>query len=105
MLAVAFMPFVSFRNTNGGRMNLVGVGIDSGTTGPGSNTRGGLNFTGGWWICSSTRCGSGAIAARMLQPTPAAAGWQLTFQRGIVDVNTLIAGYQAYTNNSCAQGR
>jgi len=41
------MPFASFRNTNGGRMNMVGVGIDSGTSGPGSNARGVLDLRGG----------------------------------------------------------
>ncbi|HWC59581.1 MAG TPA: hypothetical protein VHC44_07790, partial [Verrucomicrobiae bacterium] len=105
-LAVAQMPYVSFRNTNGGRMNLVGVGIDSGTTGPGSNARGVLNLTGGivdmqadtMWLgrdrSSDVATNSGAVALGVL-----------TFTAGIVDVNTLIAGYQAYTNNSSAQGQ
>ena len=102
-LAVASMPFVSFRNTNGGRMNLVGVGIDSGTTVPGSNAKGTLNFTGGivdmavdtMWLgrdrSSTTNTGAASTAT-------------FTFNAGLVDVNTLIAGYQAYTNNSSAQG-
>jgi hypothetical protein len=105
-VAVALMPYASFRNTNGGRMNLVGVGIDSGTSGPGSNARGVLNFTGGiidmlvdtMWLGrdrnSLTATNTGAVALGVL-----------TFTAGKVDVNTLLAGYQAYTNNSSAQGQ
>ena len=104
--AVALMPLVSFRNTNGGRMNLIGVGVDSGTTGPGSNARGVMNFTGGlvdmlvdtMWLgrdrSADFATNNGAVALGVL-----------TFTAGIVDVNTLIAGYQVYTNNSSAQGQ
>ena len=105
-VAVALMPYASFRNTNGGRMSLVGVGIDSGTSNPGSNARGVLNFTGGlvdmlvdtMWLgrdrTSAVSTNSGAVGLGIL-----------TFTAGTIDVNTLIAGYQAYTNNSSAQGQ
>jgi hypothetical protein len=103
---VALMPIASFRNTNGGRMSLLGIGVDSGTTGPGSNARGVLNLTGGlvdmlvdtMWL---GRDRSGDIATN----NGAVALGVLTFTAGTVDVNTLIAGYQAYTNNSSAQGQ
>ena len=105
-VAAASMPYVSFRNTNGGRMNLVGVGIDSGTSGPGSNARGVMNFSGGivdmlvdtMWL---GRDRAGTVATN----TGAVGLGILTFSSGLVDVNTLIAGYQAYTNNSTAQGQ
>ncbi len=100
------LPYVSFRNTNGGRMNLVGVGVDSGTSNPGSNARGQLNFTGGivdmlvdtMWLgrdrAMSATTNSGALGQGVL-----------TFNAGIIDVNYLRAGYQAYSNNSTAQGQ
>jgi hypothetical protein len=105
-IAVASMPYVSFRNTNGGRMNLVGVGVDSGTSGPGSNCRGVLNFSGGivdmlvdtMWL---GRDRTGSVATN----TGAVALGVLTFTAGTIDVNYLRAGYQAYTNNSPAQGQ
>jgi hypothetical protein len=99
----ATMPVVSFRNTDGGRMGLVGVGIDSGASTPGSNAKGTLNFNGGivdmlvdtMWLgrdrSATTNTGAASIG-------------NLTFSSGIVDVNTLIAGYQVFTNNSSAQG-
>jgi len=101
----ASMPYVSFRNTNGGRMNLVGIGIDSGTSNPGSNTRGRMDFFGGMvdmlvdtiWLgrdrTGSVSTNTGAVALGILN-----------FSGGTIDVNTLIAGYQAYTNNSPGQG-
>ncbi len=104
--AVALMPYVSFRNTNGGRMNLLGVGVDSGTTGPGSNTRGVLNLIGGivdmqvdtMWLGRDR-------SADFATNTGAVALGVFSFNAGLVDVNTLIAGYQVYTNNSSAQGQ
>jgi hypothetical protein len=100
------VPTVSFRNTNGGRVNIVGVGVDSGVSNPGSNSRGVLNFAGGIvdmlvdtiWLgrdrAMSGTTNSGAVGLGVL-----------TFSGGKVDVNNLRAGYQAYTNNSSAQGQ
>ena len=104
-VAFASMPYVSFRNTNGGRMNMVGIGIDSGTANPGSNTRGRMDFYGGIvdmlvdtiWL-GRDRTGS------VVTNTGAVALGILNFSGGTIDVNTLIAGYQAYTNNSPGQG-
>jgi hypothetical protein len=100
------LPYVSFRNTNGGRMNLIGVGIDSGISNPGSNARGVMNFSGGivdmlvdtMWLgrdrAMSGTTNTGAVSLGVL-----------TFTGGKIDVNYLRAGYMAYTNNSTAQGQ
>lgn len=94
------LPYISFRNTNGGRMNLVGVAVDTGTQGNGSNTRGSMNFNGGivdmlvdtMWLGRNKTANVGTNTGSLWSGN-------LTFSSGIVDVNTLIAGYQAYTNN------
>lgn len=98
--SLASMPYVSFRNTNGGRMNLVAVGVESGTSGHGSNTRGALNFTGGIvdMLVDTIWLGRNKTAS---VATNTGSLWQgqLIFNAGTVDVNNCIAGYQAYTNN------
>lgn len=103
---IGSMPYVSFRNTNGGRMNLVGVGIDSGTAATGSNTRGRMDFVGGVvdMMVDTIWLGRDRTATVNTNTGSTCLGI-FNFSYGTVDVNTLIAGYQAYTNNCVAQGQ
>lgn len=92
-----------FRGTNGGRMTLFGVGVDTGLTSNGARTRGaGADFRGGrvdmlvdtMWL------------AHNRSNFPTAGNVQignLLFDRGIIDVNTLFAGYHHWTNVAVPQ--
>ena len=88
------------RGADGGRMALLGVGIDSGTTASTARTRGNIDFSGGTvdlladtiWL-GRTRTNYSGVNQQC---------GRLLFNRGIIDVNTLIAGYKAYaTSNYC----
>ncbi|MFO1487942.1 MAG: hypothetical protein U1F65_05650 [Verrucomicrobiota bacterium] len=91
-----------FRGTNGGRMSLFGVGIDSGLTSFTARTRGaGAYFIGGtvdmlvdtmWLGHNRTNfTGGNAVIGNLL------------FDRGIIDVNTLRSGFKQWTNNNAVQ--
>lgn len=96
------IPYASFRNTNGGRMSLVAIAVDSGVRYTGGNSKFKFDFTGGYvdmlvdtmWIGRNRYTNSSA----------ATQVGNLTFNYGVVDVNTLRLGYQAYTNDSFGNG-
>ncbi len=91
-----------FRGTNGGRMSFFGVGVDSGLTTGTTRTRGaGADFRGGrvdmlvdtiWLGHNKTNFNSsnGQIG-------------NLLFDKGLINVNTLIAGYKQWTNLNSVQ--
>ena len=90
-------PFAGavFRNTNGGRMSLLALGVDSGTAVSIGNNRGMADFRGGrvdmqvdqiWLGQNRTNC-----AAKDDQGG-------LYFDWGNVNANTLVAGNMKYTN-------
>jgi len=67
------MPFASFRNTNGGRMNMVGVGIDS-DFGPGPMREACWISEAVWGYARRYDGGWGATAARFLATNTGAVG-------------------------------
>jgi len=90
------IPYASFRNTNGGRVTLMAVAVDSGTNASGANTKFKLNFNFGYLdILADTMW----IARNRVTNYNATPVGSLTFNDGVVDVNTLRLGYQAYSNN------
>lgn len=101
-LFTSLSPSVSFRNTDGSRVSLVAVAVDAGTNQTGSNTKFKLNLVNGYvdmlvdqmWIARN----------RFTNNANANPVGSLAFDNGVVDVNTLRLGYQAYTNNSHCNG-
>ena len=96
-------PSVSFRNSDGiSRVSLIGVAVDAGTNQTGSNTKFNLNLIHGhvdmlvdqMWIGRN----------RFTNNANANPFGKFEFDDGIVDVNTLRLGYQAYTNDSHCNG-
>ena len=91
-------PGLYIRNTNGGRVTLMAAGVDAGPTLTGSNTKGQWDFRNGsvnllvetMWLGRNRVTNSSAANPIGL----------LLFDNGTVNVNTLIAGYQAYVNDS-----
>ena len=94
-------PFASavFRNTNGGRMSLVALGVDCGPAnlGQAANNRGMADFRGGkvdmlvdqiWLGANRTNAG----------PSVKDDQGGLYFDWGKIDANTIIAGNQLFTN-------
>jgi len=99
---LADSPSAVFRNTNGGRMRLFGLAIDDGENAPGSNTRITGNFNGGALDLLAEEIWIGRN--RFTNTSAARAEGVMTFNSGVVDVNTLRLGYQAYTNDMNARG-
>jgi hypothetical protein len=95
-------PSAVFRNTNGGRMTLFGITVDDGENAPGSNSRLTANFNGGVLDLLAEQMWIGRN--RFTNTSAARAEGVLTFNNGVVDVNTLRLGYQAYTNDMNARG-
>jgi hypothetical protein len=96
-----------FRNTNGtDRVSLLALGVDSGTNAATTGNRQGavLNLQGGKvdmlvdqvWLCRN------ATNTTITSANGKRAGF--AFDNGIVDANTVIAGYMQYTNTSLCQG-
>jgi hypothetical protein len=100
------IPVAYFRNTNGGRMTLFALGVDSGVAATGSNAKCLGLFQGGildlmvdtiWLGRNRTNGLSGAAGIGNLNFGGTTSGTSK------VDVNTLYAGFQAYSNNAIAQ--
>jgi hypothetical protein len=79
-------PRAMFRGTNGGRMKLFGLAIDDGENAPGSNTRITGNFNGGTVDLLAEEIWIGRN--RFTNTSAARAEGVMTFNNGIVDVNT-----------------
>jgi len=91
-------PYLYVRGTNGGRMTLFAIGIDSGANSTGGNAKGVAFFNNGTVDIMAKDMWLGRT--RYTNTTAGAAAGTLTLDGGIVDVNTLRLGYQAYTNDS-----
>ncbi len=91
-------PYASavFRNTNGGRMSLLALGVDIGTTGVGGNNRGFADFRGGNVDMLVDQIWLGANRTNSSQVKDDQGG--LYFDWGKINANTIIAGDQIYTN-------
>ena len=93
---------VFLRNTNGGRMSLLAVGVDAGLTGSaGSSTKGVVDLRGGVVNASVDQIWLGR------NRTNSAGGNDLggfMFDWGTVNANTVIVGDMAYTNGNTVQG-
>jgi fibronectin-binding autotransporter adhesin len=93
-----------FRNTNGGRVSLLAVGVDSGANAPGSNARSTLLFNGGTLDMLLDNLWLGRVRNSVLTNNNALSEGILTFGPGKVDVNIARLGYNVYTNNSWSRG-
>lgn len=103
--STSFDSSASFRNADGtSRVSLVAAAVDSyGPGGTGSNTRFQLDFRGGnvdmlvneMWLGRNNFYTNTSSAQQ---------DGRLYFNQGIVDVNTLRVGYQAFTNDSFPKG-
>jgi hypothetical protein len=92
------------RNTNGGRISLIAIGVDSGTSAPGSNARGTLFLNNGLVDILADTMWLGRDRNSAATNNGALASGALTFGPGKVDVNLMRLGYQEFVNNSWAQG-
>ncbi len=90
-----------FRNTNGGRMSLLAVAVDSGSAAGIKNTKGSLDLRGGvtdmlvdqiWIGRNRTNEGAQIIQGALL------------FDWGKVNANTVEVGYMQYTNAATVNG-
>ena len=92
-----------FRSPSAGRMAFFGVGVDTGLTSNGARTRGaGADFRGGRVDMSVNTVWLGHSRSNFPTAGNVAIG-NLLFDRGVIDVNTLYAGYHHYTNVSVPQ--
>jgi len=91
-------PYASaiFRNTNGGRMSLLALGVDTGTVPATSNNRGFADFRGGNVDMLVDQIWLGANRTNSSQVKDDQGG--LYFDWGKINANTIIAGDQIYTN-------
>ena len=90
-------PTITFRNLGNTRMSLLGVGIDSGTaTNSGNNSRMILNLNNGYVDMLVDKIWLGRNRLYSSSPNNVNRG-NLQFNDGVINVNTLMAGYQAYT--------
>ena len=87
-----------FRGTNGGRMSLVGAGIDSGTPSAPNNAKGHISLNGGTVDMMVEQIWLGRNRSNA---TANATIGGFYFDAGVVDANYVFAGYQFFTN---AQG-
>lgn len=103
--STAFDSSASFRNADGtSRVSLVAAAVDSyGPGGTGSNTKFQLDFSGGNVDMLVDEMWLGRNGFYTNTSSAIALG-KLLFNQGTVDVNTMRLGYQAYTNDSIAQG-
>jgi hypothetical protein len=104
---LASSPYLSVCNTNGSRMSLLTVVADCGTNTIASNSKFNLTLVNGYvnmlvdtmWIARNR-----LICTNLATSLNSMESGTFSFNNGIVDVNTLRAGYQAYTNNQYCQG-
>lgn len=95
-------PGLFIRNTNNGRVTLMAAGVDAGPTLTGSNCKGQWDFRNGAVDILAENMWLGRN--RVTNNNSANPIGLLLFDNGTVNVNTLIAGYQAYVNDSFANG-
>ncbi|MFM2081815.1 MAG: hypothetical protein RL380_506 [Verrucomicrobiota bacterium] len=87
-----------FRGTNGGRMTLVGAGVDSGTPNAPNNAKGHVSLNGGTVDMMVEQIWLGRNRSNAVANTTIGGFY---FDAGVVDANYVYAGYQFFTN---AQG-
>jgi hypothetical protein len=95
-------PVAIFRGPQGGRVSFLGIGVDSGLSANTARTRGVLNFSGGTvdMLVDTIWLGKNRInhtGGNQQEGT-------LTFDSGIVDANTVRAGYKVYPNDNYSRG-
>jgi hypothetical protein len=98
------IPTAYIRGTNGGRMSYFAVGVDSGVPSVNSRTRAAMDFSGGRVDLKADTM----VLGKNRKLTSINANKQdvgvLTFRGGTIDVNTLLAGWQQYSNDMYVQG-
>ena len=100
--SVAPIATAIFRNTNGGRMNLVAVGVDSGTNSAASvSTKGTIDLRGGKTDMLVDQIWVGRNRSNATAPSDLGA---FLFDGGSINANTVRAGYYQYTNGATVQG-
>ncbi len=100
---VNLRPSASFRNTNNGRITLLGVAIDSGTTtNTGNNSRMILNLNNVNVDMLVDTIWLGRNRLFSSSPNTLNRG-NLLFDWGTINANTIRAGYQAYTGEGLCQ--
>lgn len=89
------------RGTNGGRMTLLAVGVDSGSANSAKNTIGLVNLLGGKVDMLVDQIWLGRNRTNTANPTDSGG---LNFDNGIVSANIVRAGYMEYTNAANVKG-
>jgi len=92
---------VYIRGTNGSRMPLLAVGVDSGSANSTKNTIGLVNLLGGNVDMLVDQIWLGRNRTNTVAPTDSGG---LNFDNGTVSANTIRAGYMEYTNAATVKG-
>lgn len=92
-----------FRNTTGGRISFFGVGVDSGILNSGNNSQGNFDMRNGSVNLLADIMWVGRFRSNSAPSGGSGRGF-IFMQNGTMDVNNLVLGYQAYTNEAFAQG-
>jgi hypothetical protein len=90
-----------FRGTNGGRMSMIGAGIDSGTPAAPNNSKGHISLNGGTVDMMVDRIWLGRNRSNA-SANATIGGFY--FEAGVVDANNVFAGYQFFTNGQSCTG-
>lgn len=91
------------RNVGGGRVSLFAVAFDDGEPNSTANSQGQFDMRNGSLDLLADTVWLGRYRSNSLASGTSARG-TIHFQNGIVDVNNLFLGYQAYTNEAFVQG-
>ncbi|MCX8107234.1 MAG: hypothetical protein N3G20_00355, partial [Verrucomicrobiae bacterium] len=94
-----------FRNTNGGRMSLFGLAVDSGTNRVSSGSGAQADFTGGTLDMLVDTMWLGRNRVNSTTNAQARFRGFLTFSNGIVDVNVARLGYKQHVTDGRCEGR